>query len=378
MKTNRCLAALSLSLFLLALPAASKPKDVEGEIRLLARQVAEIAGKQRGLLDQMELLKRQVRLDEAVLARLHDRQSQTQKALAATNEELKTLSDKEAGVSVYLKQRMRQQYALGVLQEYRIYFSVSSTQDLRTAGMYLQALARKDAASLKELHALRVDKQKTAERLNGLKEQLDNQSTEAAKEKDNLLQEQRRFAGMLSDLEKKRHTAQQALDETIEAAKKMDRYVSDLAFRSRVDLYTKNMSDSEGSLPFPCRGRITRGFGDYVNPRFLTRVPHPGLDISAPLGTPVDAVFDGMVEYADWLSGYGYTVILRHPGGYFTIYAHLDRVAARKGEAVSQGQEVGTVGENATTSSTGLYFELREGGKAINPLPWLKGVSHGK
>jgi septal ring factor EnvC (AmiA/AmiB activator) len=85
-----------------------------------------------------------------------------------------------------------------------------------------------------------------------------------------------------------------------------------------------------------------------------------------------------MVEYADWLSGYGYTVILRHPGGYFTIYAHLDRVTARKGEAVSQGQEVGTVGENATTASTGLYFELREGGKAINPLPWLKGVSHGK
>jgi septal ring factor EnvC (AmiA/AmiB activator) len=214
--------------------------------------------------------------------------------------------------------------------------------------------------------------------LNDLKEQLDNQSTEAAKEKDNLLREQRRFAGMLSDLEKKRHTAQQALDETIEAAKKMDRYVSDLAFRSRVDLYSKNMSDSEGSLPFPCRGRITRGFGDYVNPRFLTRVPHPGLDISAPLGTPVKAVFDGMVEYADWLSGYGYTVILRHPGGYFTIYAHLDRVTARKGEAVSQGQEVGTVGENATTASTGLYFELREGGKAINPLPWLKGVSHGK
>jgi septal ring factor EnvC (AmiA/AmiB activator) len=378
MKTNRCLAAISLSLVLLTLPAASKPKDVEGEIRLLARQVAEIAGKQRGLLDQVELLKRQVRLDEAVLARLHDRQSRTQKELAATNDELQSLSDKEAGVSVYLRQRMRQQYALGVLQEYRIYFSVSSTQDLRTAGMYLQALARKDAASLKELHALRVEKQKTAERLNDLKEQLDNQSTEAAKEKDNLLREQRRFAGMLSDLEKKRHTAQQALDETIEAAKKMDRYVSDLAFRSRVDLYSKNMSDSEGSLPFPCRGRITRGFGDYVNPRFLTRVPHPGLDISAPLGTPVKAVFDGMVEYADWLSGYGYTVILRHPGGYFTIYAHLDRVTARKGEAISQGQEVGTVGENATTASTGLYFELREGGKAINPLPWLKGVSHGK
>ncbi len=378
MKKWLCASALALALLPAGAKAAGKPGDVESEIRLLARQVAEIAGKQRGVLDRLELLKRQVRLDEAMLARLRDRQTETQKQLDTTNQALESLSKKEAGVSVYLRQRMRQQYALGVLQEYRIYFSVSSTQDLRTAGLYLQALARKDAESLKELHDLRVQKQQAAQKLTDLKQKLDAQSAEAVKEKANLLQEQRRFAGMLSDLEKKRHTAQEALDETLEAAKKMDRYVSDLAFRSRVNLYSKNMANSEGRLPFPCIGHVTRGFGDYVNPRFLTRVPHPGLDISAPLGTPVKAVFDGIVEYADWLSGYGYTVILRHPGGYFTIYAHLDRVTARKGEAVKQGQEIGTVGENATTASTALYFELREGGKAINPLPWLKGAPHGK
>ncbi len=378
MKKWLCASALALAVLPACVKAAGKPGDVENEIRLLAHQVAEIAGKQRGVLDRLELLKRQVRLDEAVLARLHDRRSETQNELDATNRALDTLSKKEEGVSVYLRQRMRQQYALGVLQEYRIYFSVSSTQDLRTAGLYLQALARKDARSLKELHDLRVQKQQAAQKLTDLKQKLDAQSTEAVKEKANLLKEQRRFARMLSNLEKKRHTAQEALNETLEAAKKMDRYVSDLAFRSRVNLYSKNMANSEGRLPFPCAGRITRGFGDYVNPRFLTRVPHPGLDISAPLGTPVKAVFDGIVEYADWLSGYGYTVILRHPGGYFTIYAHLDRVTAHKGGAVKQGQEIGTVGENATTASTALYFELREGGKAINPLPWLKGALHGK
>jgi septal ring factor EnvC (AmiA/AmiB activator) len=156
----------------------------------------------------------------------------------------------------------------------------------------------------------------------------------------------------------------------------MDKYLSDLAFKSRVDLYAKNMATAQGRLPMPCPGTVTQGFGDFVHPRFRTRVPHPGLDISSPFGTPVHAVFDGEVEYADWLSGYGYSVILRHPGGFFTIYAHLDKIDVAKGQTVSQGGGIGTVGELPATGTSGLYFELRRGGKAVDPRPWLKGGSH--
>ena len=271
---------------------------------------------------------------------------------------------------------MRQQYALGVLQQYRLLFAANSTQDLRTAGFYLAYLGSRDARDLSAIHTLRQDQEKARTELEAAQARLARQSAEAAKERDSLRAEEANLSLLLDQLGRERRTAQAGLDETLAAAKAMDRYVSDLSFRSRVDLFSQNMAGAKGSLPYPCRGRVLRGFGEFVHPRFKTRVPHPGLDIAAPLGAPASAVFGGVVEFADWLSGYGYTVILSHPGGFFTVYGHLDQILVKKDATVAQGQSVGLVGQSAALDTTSLYFELRQGGKAVDPLPWLKGGAH--
>lgn len=370
--------ALSHLAFGAAFAAADpRPQDAETTIRRLAQQIGEIAGKQRGVLDRLELLKRRVRLDELVLRRIQRDQEETERSLAETEERVAKLKKQERSAKRYLLMRMRQQYALGVLQQYRVYFAANSTQDLRTAGFYLDYLGKRDAESVRSLRGMKTDQEKALGDLDALKTRLDQQAEEASKERHNLLAEQSRLSVMLKELGQEKQMAQSGLDETLSAAKAMDRYVSDLAFRSRIDLYSKNMAASQGSLPFPCAGRVTKGFGDYIHPRFKTRVPHPGLDIAAPLGAPVKAVFDGQVEFADWLSGFGYTVILSHPGGFFTIYGHLDQVMATKGATVSQGQVIGLVGESAASATTALYFELRQGAKALDPAGWLKGASHG-
>jgi septal ring factor EnvC (AmiA/AmiB activator) len=371
-------AVLSFLAFWTAFSAAeSKAPDTEATIRRLAQQIGEIAGKQRGVLDRLELLKRRVRLDELVLRRIQKDQEDTESALGETEARVKKLKEEEHSARRYLLMRMRQQYALGVMQQYRVYFAANSTQDLRTVGFYLDYLGKRDAESFKNLRDMKTEQEKALGDLDALRARLDQQAEEASKERHNLLAEQSRLAVMLNELGQARQTAQSGLDETLSAAKAMDRYVSDLSFRSRIDLYSKNMAASQGRLPFPCAGKVTKGFGDYIHPRFKTRVPHPGLDIAAPLGAPVKAVFDGQVEFADWLSGFGYTVILSHPGGFFTIYGHLDQVMTAKGTTVSQGQIIGLVGESAASATTALYFELRQGGKALDPAGWLKGASHG-
>jgi septal ring factor EnvC (AmiA/AmiB activator) len=373
-------AAAILSLLLLPALAAApsvQPGTLEEEVHRLAGQVADIAGKQSGILDRLELLRRRVRLDEAMLRRIAQRREESQEALRAADDQAQTLASKEAEVRRYLLLRMREQYELGVLQQYRVYFAVQSTQDLRSAGLYLQALATRDAASLRSLTSLRQQQEANRAELTQLKANLEQEASQAEAERKTLLGEQGQLSAMLRDLSLERATAQKALDERLAAARSMDRYMNDLSFRKRIDLYSKNMALAEGSLPFPCRGVVVRSFGDTVNPRFQTRVPHPGLDIAAALGSPVRAVFDGIVEYADWLTGYGYTVILSHPGGFFTIYAHLDSITVQKGQTLTQGAQLGTVGEGATTETPALYFELRQGGRAIDPAPWLKGDHHG-
>lgn len=355
-----------------AIAADESQERMEARIRQLADQVADIAGKQRGILDRVLLLKREIRLDEAQLKRISDIGKTTRENLARTKKEIFEITGREQKVATYLKARMRQQYALGLLQQYRVYFSVSSTQDLRSAGVYLQALARIDTERLAELRTLHLKKEAAKAALDELTLKLNKQAAEASKERTTLAGEQKNLAVVLSNLARKKEMVQRGLQERISAARKMDGYIKDLAFRSKINVYSKNMEKRRGELEPPCRGRIWRGFGDYVNPRFGTKVPHPGIDIAAPLGTPVHAVFDGIVEYADWLTGYGYTVILRHPGGYFSTYAHLDRILVHKGDTVGAGETIGTVGDDPSTSKSSLYFEMREGGRAVPPSKWLK------
>jgi septal ring factor EnvC (AmiA/AmiB activator) len=364
------LAALALLLLSrVAAAQASRPDDPEAEIRRLAAQVAEIAGKQRGTLDRVDLLQRRIRLDEMMLARVQREEAAAKASADQAAARLAEITAREESARRYLRLRMRQLYALGVLQQYRLLFAASSTQDLRAAGFYLNALSQRDAEAFRQLARVRTEQEQVQAELENAREALERQGLEASKEKEALASEQAHLTAVLTQLGQARDSAQRGLDETLAAARVMDRYVTDLAFRTKVDMMSKNMSSSRSP---PYAGSILRGFGDFVHPRFKTRVPHPGLDIGAPLGTPVRAVFDGVVEYAGWLSGYGYTVILSHPGGFFSIYGHLDQVNAQKGQTSAQGQVLGAVGESASLETTALYFELRQGAKAVDPTPWVK------
>jgi septal ring factor EnvC (AmiA/AmiB activator) len=96
-----------------------------------------------------------------------------------------------------------------------------------------------------------------------------------------------------------------------------------------------------------------------------------GIEIGAPEGDPVTAVFAGRVAFADWYTGYGLLVIVDHGGDYFTLYGHLREVAVRVGDRVDPGALLGRVGETASLTGPNLYFEVREGTDALNPLQWL-------
>lgn len=126
-----------------------------------------------------------------------------------------------------------------------------------------------------------------------------------------------------------------------------------------------------GKLPQPARGIIEVAFGKVVNPRFNTVTVQKGLDIRAASGTPVVAVADGTVVYAGSLRGYGNLLIVDHGDGYHTLMAHLSSIALELGAAVAAGERVGEVGDTGSLKGSYLYFEVRKGGQAVDPAPWL-------
>jgi murein DD-endopeptidase MepM/ murein hydrolase activator NlpD len=120
-------------------------------------------------------------------------------------------------------------------------------------------------------------------------------------------------------------------------------------------------------LVHPLRPRITDRFGPRGN-RF-----HTGIDYPAPSGAPVTAAGRGRVVFAGWDSGgYGKLVVVEHPQGVRSMYAHLSRIDVGQGQSVVAGARVGAVGATGFATGPHLHFELRLRGAAIDPLTALR------
>jgi murein hydrolase activator len=122
-----------------------------------------------------------------------------------------------------------------------------------------------------------------------------------------------------------------------------------------------------GALAWPLSGRIVSTY----RPAGAGGGARSGIEIAAAAGTPAAAADDGVVAYAGAFTGFGNLVILDHGTGTHSVYGHLDRCDVSRGDRVSRGQAVGTVG-TAPSGAEALYFELRVDGRAVDPLQWLK------
>ena len=117
--------------------------------------------------------------------------------------------------------------------------------------------------------------------------------------------------------------------------------------------------------------RVSSGFGMRTHPIARDWRAHKGVDYSAPLGTAIRAVANGVVEFAGQQRGYGNVVIVDHGKGHTTLYAHLNSMAVRKGEKISQSQHLGTVGRTGWATGPHLHFEFRIDGDHQDPLAVL-------
>ena len=112
----------------------------------------------------------------------------------------------------------------------------------------------------------------------------------------------------------------------------------------------------------PFRGEypITQKYGEIIPGVTINNKPHTGIDYGCPMHTQILASNDGEVMASGWdLTGYGFRVILRHPDGMATLYAHLDSISVNIGEKVKQGQEIGISGNTGKVTGPHLHFEAR-------------------
>lgn len=114
--------------------------------------------------------------------------------------------------------------------------------------------------------------------------------------------------------------------------------------------------------------RVTSGFAMRFHPVHKTMRAHLGVDFGAPTGTPVRSVGEGVVTFSGWQTGYGNVVHIQHSGRRSTVYAHLSRIDARRGQRIEQGQLIGAVGATGWATGPHLHFEFKLNGKQVDPM----------
>ena len=99
---------------------------------------------------------------------------------------------------------------------------------------------------------------------------------------------------------------------------------------------------------------------------------HKGFYIEGPPGAKVKSIFPGRVDYSGWLKGYGQIIVINHGSRFFTVFAHLEQRLTSEGEMVGKGEVIGLLGQTGSMEGPRLYFEMRKGGRQLDPLKWLK------
>ncbi len=130
----------------------------------------------------------------------------------------------------------------------------------------------------------------------------------------------------------------------------------------------KKFSQVKGRLPWPSTGEIRHSYGSQ---RISGQLKWEGLVIGAKTGTPVKAVHNGRVIFAEYLRGQGLLLIIDHGEGYLSLYAHNQSLFRSTGDNVTTGDIIAHIGESGGQNYSGLYFEIRHNGQPTNPKSWL-------
>lgn len=245
---------------------------------------------------------------------------------------------------------------------------------------YLQAALAFDRGVLANLEDESRRHESLRQELVQKKEDLDDQKQKLSIAKDAIQQELHRKKVLLASLRRERETRLRALKEMEAASQRLAKMLEEISRRAVVKpretlpppTAGAGLERLRGRLEWPVRGEVSAPFGKFKHPEFAAEIFRNGIDIDAPEGEEIKAVEKGRIVYAERFSGYGRMVIIDHGERYFTIYAHLSEIVKKSGDEIGRGEVIGRVGDSDALAGSKLYFEMRKGGRSLDPLPWFK------
>ncbi len=154
-----------------------------------------------------------------------------------------------------------------------------------------------------------------------------------------------------------------------ERSKQSASKISGIMTGAKVSMVQAPVDDILKGLIAPLKGKIINAFGKIWDTATRNWIHNKGVRVESEYGSKVQAVDVGTVSYDGWIPGYGKVIIIKHNGGFFSVYGHLSRILLNRGAKVDRGVVVGLVGDTGTVDMPSLYFEVSTPTRNIDPTP---------
>ena len=354
---------------------------IRRERAALEAKMGELQGTVHDLSEEVTNLDSQADATARAVRSLDAQLSAIGEEVTGATGELVRAEDELAIKRAVLKRRLADIYKRGPLYSYEALLSAQTFAELVARYKYLHLLALRDRALVKRVEELRNQTENQRALLVRLRNDVEMSRSERSREEQRLRDlEQQRARSLAQAKRSARQTEARlkqidrdetritGLIESLEAARRKSEEVARTRGTPRPAAPTVRPASN---IDWPVEGELLYRFGRVVNPNNTT-TRWNGIGIGAPAGSPVKAIGAGQVMVAETFGTYGLTVIVQQGGGDYAVYGSLASIAVKKGQIVSRGEVIGTVGSADPELPAHLHFEFRPEGRAVDPLDYLK------
>ena len=235
---------------------------------------------------------------------------------------------------------------------------------------YYNYLNKARIEQLEELKALQLQIAKNQAELAKTKQKLVNLHDEQKRRQTALVSAQSERQANLKNLQAQLNNTKSSINYLKENQQTLITTIEELEKEKNKKVELLGLNNSKGKLNWPSRGKLEHTFGQ----RKHGGIDWKGVLIGAKEGSNINSVHNGQVVFADWLKGYGWVIVVDHGEGFMSLYGHAQTLLKDVGDMVREGETVALVGQSGGQASSGLYFEMRHKGRAVNPEKWCKRI----
>ena len=294
----------------------------------------------------------------------------TQQQQAEQQQRAVKLEKQQAQFQRVLAAQLKSAYMAGSDDYSKMLLNQEDTAKFERTLSYYNYLNKARIKQLDELKALQIEIAKNQAELEKTKEKLVALFDEQKRRQAALLDAKNERQASLKNLKKQLNKTKNSISYLEENEQTLIATIKELEEEKTTKIELLGLNKNKGRLSWPSKGKLTHTFGQ----RKHGGINWKGVLISAAEGTSVNSIHNGQVVFADWLKGYGWVIVVDHGEGFMSLYGHAQTLLKDVGDMVREGESVALVGQSGGQADSGLYFEIRHKGRAVNPIKWCRRI----